>query len=249
MSNTDISLEGMDVADLEKLRSLARLRGIKARSRVDSSIPRIPRDQMLPLSLAQRRLWFLAQMEGASTSYHMPAAMRLKGVLDVSALRRTLGAILCRHEALRSAFVVVDDEPRVTLLPETHPFPMLEHDLREHPDPVAALSELRNEETLTSFDLTRGPMIRARLIQLANADYVLLITQHHIASDGWSLGILVNEFGALYTAFCQGLPDPLPPLPCNTQTMRHGNASGLPRTGWRRSWTIGIALSPTLLPC
>ncbi|MGA7439680.1 MAG: amino acid adenylation domain-containing protein, partial [Luteibacter sp.] len=212
MSDKEISLEDLDVADLEKLRSLARQRGIKARNEVDSSIPRVPRDQPLPLSPAQRRLWFLAQVEGASATYHMPAAMRLRGELDVSALRNTLHTILARHEALRSSFIVVDDEPQVALLPESCPFPMREHDLRGHLDAMGALSELRNEEALAHFDLTQGPLIRARLIRMADADHVLLITQHHIASDGWSLGILVNEFAALYAAFRQGAANPLPPL-------------------------------------
>jgi len=212
MNNQDLVLENLDVVELEKLRSLAKLRGVKPKKKLDSSIARVARDAPLPLSLAQQRLWFLAQMQGVSATYHMPAALRLRGVLDTSALRRAFDALLARHEALRTTFIAVDGQPQVALLPEQQPFPLSEHDLQEHSDPVATLHQLSHEEALAPFDLAKGPLIRARLLRMAETEHVLLITQHHIVSDGWSLGILVNEFNALYRAFVQGQPDPLAPL-------------------------------------
>ena len=173
-------------------------------------IPRIPRDNQLPLSFAQQRLWFLAQMEGASETYHMPLGLRLKGELDRAALRRALNRILGRHEALRTAFAIRDGEPVQQIAGEDGRFLLIEHDLRFHLDARAELDCLTELETSASFDLGAGPLIRGRLIQLADNEHVLLITVHHIAFDGWSVGLLCKELGLLYAAFLRGQDDPLP---------------------------------------
>ncbi|WP_304951795.1 condensation domain-containing protein, partial [Xanthomonas sp. LMG 8992] len=167
----------------------------------------------LPLSFAQQRLWFLAQLEGTGTAYHMPGALRLRGDLDPLALRRALDALLQRHAALRTVFATsADGQPLAHLLPAGQAFPLVEHDLGIQPDQAAAIARLAHDEVLAPFDLARGPLIRGRLLRLGQADHVLLITQHHIVSDGWSLGILINDLGALYRAMLAGQPDPLPPL-------------------------------------
>ncbi|WP_262947619.1 non-ribosomal peptide synthetase [Xenorhabdus indica] len=172
----------------------------------------VSRDSALPLSFSQHHLWFLAQFEGVSDTYHIPVIQHLRGQFDISAWQRALNALFARHEALRSVFVTVDGQPQVALLPAEPGLPMKKYDLRGVPDADGQLKRLCMEEFGLSFDLTQGPLIRSSLIQLADDDYVFLLTLHHIIFDGWSLGILKSELSALYTAFLTGQPDPLPPL-------------------------------------
>jgi len=193
--------------------------------------PRLP-GAPLPLSFAQQRLWFLAQMEGVSATYHIPMALGIRGVLDRVALRRSLDTLMARHEALRSVFVEVGGQPEVRLLPESTGVPLIEHDLHDHRNASHELSRLSKEEALAPFDLAQGPLIRGRLVQRGEDDYVLLLTQHHIASDGWSIGVLSRELSALYRAFEQGLPNPLPAL-----TIQYPDYAA-----WQRTWLSGERL-------
>ncbi|TDR35194.1 amino acid adenylation domain-containing protein, partial [Tahibacter aquaticus] len=174
-----------------------------------------PRDGALPLSFAQQRLWILDKVDkAASALYRIPAALRLSGQLDRAALQATLDRIVARHESLRTGFVEIDGMARQQIAPATAGFVLLDHDLRDL-DAAAqadAVAQLSASESQADFDLARGPLVRGRLLQLADSEHVLLVTQHHIVSDGWSIGVLVKEVSALYTAFCQGQPDPLPPL-------------------------------------
>ncbi len=172
----------------------------------------ISREGTLPLSFAQQRLWFLAQFEGVSETYHIPIALSLQGQLDINAWQQALNRLFARHEALRSVFITIDSQPQVKLLPAESGLPMSRYDLRKVPDVDKQLECLEVQEAEVPFDLIRGPLIRAGLIQRANDDYIFLLTQHHIVSDGWSVGVLIRELNALYTAFSSGLPDPLPPL-------------------------------------
>src|SRR5579863_2602602 len=171
--------------------------------------------ECLPLSYAQQRLWFLAQMEGASEAYHIPLGVRLEGELDREALRRALGRIVYRHEVLRTTFGCVDGEAVQQIGSEKDAeFWLLEHDLRSwaEEERQRELARLVEEEAGEGFDLRRGPVIRGRLIRLAEDEHVLLITMHHIVSDGWSMGVLVRELNTLYKAFLGGEDDPLPEL-------------------------------------
>src|SRR6266853_1216198 len=166
-----------------------------------------------PLSFAQQRLWFLAQMEEASQAYHLPLGLRLKGRLDGGALRRALDRILFRHEALRTTFVSIEGEPvQQIAAAEDSRFVLLEHDLCGSSHAQKELEQLLALETSGPFDLEHGPLIRGRLIHLAEEEHALLVTMHHIVSDGWSMGILVNELSALYGSFLRGAADPLPAL-------------------------------------
>src|SRR5882724_9207258 len=171
------------------------------------------RGERLPLSFAQQRLWFLAQMEGASEAHHIPFGLGLKGDLDWLALRRALHRILARHEALRTTFAFIDEQPvqRIAAA-EASRFLLIEHDLREHGDAREELDRLRELEAGASFDLEAGPLIRGRLIQFAEDEHALLITMHHIVSDGWSMSVLRKELSALYGALVRGEADPLPAL-------------------------------------
>ncbi|WP_454878888.1 amino acid adenylation domain-containing protein [Serratia inhibens] len=166
------------------------------------------REGALPLSFAQQRLWFLTQLEGMSETYHIPLALRLCGRLDRQALQGSLDALYTRHEALRSVFVTRDDRPQVQLLPADG-LSLTFHDLSKHPEEAEMLCRCAATQ---AFDLVQGPLVRASLIRLADEEHVLLLTCHHIVSDGWSTGILLRELGALYGAFRHGEANPLPPL-------------------------------------
>ncbi|MGV8003155.1 amino acid adenylation domain-containing protein [Photorhabdus temperata subsp. temperata] len=183
----------------------------EGRDRLSEIIP-VSRNSALPLSFAQQRLWFLAQFDGVSDTYHIPLVLHLRGQLDITAWQQVLNRLFARHEALRSLFIIVDGQPQVELLPAEFGLPVKQYDLRNAPEMDEQLKLLCAQEAETPFDLARGPLIRCALIQRADEDYVFLLTQHHIVSDGWSLGILKSELGALYLACLNEQPDPLPPL-------------------------------------
>jgi amino acid adenylation domain-containing protein len=182
------------------------------RAAVGRTVPRVPRSGELPCSFAQERLWYLDQADPGSAAYVMPAAVELRGPLDVNVLRRALSGIVARHEVLRTGFVDRGGLPRQRIRPPAE-LPLPVEDLRGAPDPRAIVADRFRDEATRPFDLTGDPLIRAGLLRPADDEYVLLLTTHHIVSDGWSLGVLRRELAALYTAFVAGEPDPLPPLP------------------------------------
>ena len=190
------------------------------------------RGERLPLSFAQQRLWFLAQL-GESEAYHIFNGWRLKGQLDRSALRRALDGIVARHDALRTTFVAVEGEPaqRIAAAEESH-FHLLEHDLIGATEAQAELDWLVREEAAAGFALEAGPLIRGRLIRLGEEEHALLITMHHIVSDGWSMGVFIRELSALYGAYVRGEEDPLPPL-----EVQYADYAV-----WQRQWVEGEML-------
>src|SRR5690349_21768694 len=201
----------MTSAEREQLQRLACSHHLPRKS--GSSIGPADRRGLLPLSFAQQRLWFLAQMEGGSTAYHIPLAVRLAGNLDRAALRRALDRIMVRHEALRTTFRVMDGGPVQQIAPEERSqFLLLEHGLLDHREARLELERLIELEARAPFSLEQGPLVRGRLIRLAEDEHALLITMHHIVSDGWSMGILIKELKTLYGAFLRGEDDPLPEL-------------------------------------
>ncbi|MCC6557952.1 MAG: amino acid adenylation domain-containing protein, partial [Polyangiaceae bacterium] len=189
---------------------------VEAGGAAHSTIPiaRAPRGAPGPLSSAQQRLWFLHELDPASPAYTILIALRLSGPLDEGALRRSLDEIVRRHEALRTTFVLAGDEPAQVVAPAA-PMPVQECDEEglEGAARAARLAEIAREEGARPFDLARGPLARARLVRLAPGERVLFVAIHHIAADGWSMGVLVRELAALYDALAAGLPSPLPPLP------------------------------------
>ena len=186
------------------LKELALVLQRSARS-VLPPITKFARSGRLPLSFAQQRLWFLAQLEGVSESYHVSLGLRLLGDLDPAALRRAVARIVERHEVLRTRIVLVAGEPVQQVVEP-------DFGLREQDATEAQLDQVQRQEADQPFDLERDLPIRGRLIRLADRDHVLLITMHHIATDGWSLGVFITELSALYGAFRAGAEDPLPPL-------------------------------------
>ncbi|HEX9938000.1 MAG TPA: condensation domain-containing protein, partial [Longimicrobium sp.] len=191
------------------------------------------RSAPLPLSFAQQRLWFIERLQSAGSAYHIPDRQRLRGELDSAALRRALDRIVARHEALRTVFPEVDGAPVQRIAPaEESRFHLTEHDLRGQAEGGAELRRLMAEEAAAPFDLARGPLIRGRLVRMADDDHVLLITMHHIVSDGWSKGVFTRELSALYAAFRAGEPDRLPALPIQYADY----------AAWQRRWMEGEAL-------
>ena len=170
--------------------------------------------QYAPTTDDQQRLWLLDQLTPGNSAYNIPAALRLSGALDVAALQRALDEVVRRHEALRTTFAVVDGQQVQVVAPALAvPLPII--DLRGLPEPSRAGEAQRRAtaEAQRPFDLAHGPLVRAVLLRLADAEHVAVFTTHHIISDLWSMGILVDEIAALYEAFSAGRPAPLPELP------------------------------------
>jgi amino acid adenylation domain-containing protein/non-ribosomal peptide synthase protein (TIGR01720 family) len=175
-----------------------------------------PSPDLPPLSFAQERLWFLDRLEPGRSTYNLPAlCIRLRGSLNQGVLRRALDEIARRQESLRTTFAEVDGRPVQVIAPPA-PLPLPLVDLRALPSLAVREAEARalaRAEAGRPFDLARGPLTRALLLRLGVADHLFVLAQHHIVSDGWSLGILQSELGALYSAFILGRRSPLPELP------------------------------------
>ena len=188
-------------------------------------LSKVEREGELPLSFAQERLWLLDQLEPGGFAYNLPAAVRLSGLLDraaFAALAAGLGEIVRRHEALRTRFVWSGGRPVQAVLPAgaagaAEFFPLPRVDLSGLPENRRAglVSALAREDARRPFDLGQGALFRATLLGVSPAgeEHVLLLAMHHIVSDGWSLGVLLRELGALYEAAREGRPSPLPELP------------------------------------
>ncbi|HST58339.1 MAG TPA: condensation domain-containing protein, partial [Longimicrobium sp.] len=173
----------------------------------------VERTGPLPLSFAQERLWFLDRMEPGSTTYNIPVAWRLGGALDETALERSVSEIVRRHEALRTVFSEVDDAPVQVVVPfDGFVVPVEDLSGLGEAGREAAVRQRAGEEARRPFDLAAGPLFRAVLLRLGGEDHVLLLSMHHVVSDGWSMGVLFRELSALYAAYREGRESPLPEL-------------------------------------
>ncbi|TQV85755.1 amino acid adenylation domain-containing protein, partial [Exilibacterium tricleocarpae] len=193
----------------------------------------VARDEPLPLSRAQQRLWFIARLEGATAAYHVPGALRLNGSLSVTALNATLTTLVMRHEVLRTVFTEVHGEPR-QVIGAAQDFVLTQLDL-SHLRGKARRRAVRaqvQEESTAPFDLSQGPLFRGRLLRLSTREHVLLLTLHHIVADGWSMDILIREINTLYRAYCAGAVNPLPPL-----AIQYADYAV-----WQRRWLAGEVL-------
>jgi len=164
----------------------------------------------VPLSRAQERLWFLARMMPESSAYNIPVALRVRGELKLGALRAAVAELVRRHESLRTSFPLADGEPVQLVAPPSAP-PLPVTDLRRLPPARREVEAERRAaaEARRPFDLVRGPVLRVGLSRLAETEWVFSLTLHHVVGDGWSMGILLREIGALYDAFAAGRPSPL----------------------------------------
>ena len=200
------------------------------------AILRVPRTGSIPLSYTQQRVWFIDRLAPGGSAYNIHASVRIKGILDLAVLEQVLQAIVSRHESLRTRFDFVDGEPRQIIEENVAvPLPVLDLSAHEEEQETAARA-LARDEIQKPFDLQRGPLVRTSLLKLAEQDHVLVVTMHHIVSDGWSLGILVREVSALYKAFSVGEPSPLTELP-----IQYADYSV-----WQRQWVSGEVLEQQL---
>ncbi|KAB0596434.1 non-ribosomal peptide synthetase [Cupriavidus gilardii] len=173
-----------------------------------------PATSDLPLSAAQQRMWFLWKLDPAGSAYHLAGMLRLRGQVDDGALQRTFDALVERHESLRTTFHQDGEQAVQRIHPPASP-PIAVSDLRDI-DPTqrdAAVQSLVDAEAQGPFDLEQGPLLRVRLLRLADDDHILLVTMHHIVSDGWSMNVVIDEFARLYAGFVSGQPPQLAPLP------------------------------------
>jgi len=213
------------------LKALLQEKGVETPSQ--RTIPRIEKTGLVPLSFAQQRLWVLDQFELGRPSYNITAAVRLKGSLDVYIMERSLQEIVRRHETLRTAFIRVEGEPLQVVQDDVNlPLPLV--DLRgvAKEKREAQAQEVAKKEARYLFDLSKAPLLRVTLLQLKEAEYMLIIIMHHIISDGWSMGVFTREMATLYEAFSAGKPSPLPELPIQYVDF----------SVWQREWLQGDVL-------
>lgn len=197
----------------------------------------VPRDGDLPLSFAQHRLWFLDQLEGQSATYNMPAALGLTGPLHVAALEQSLTEIVRRHEVLRTTFSMENGAAvQAIALTPTLTLPVVDLQALPEVEQSAEVQRLATGEAQRPFDLTKDSLLRVTLLRLGEESHVLLVTMHHIVSDGWSMGILIQEFSTLYEAFSKGAPFPLPALAIQYADFAH----------WQHQWLQGEVLETNL---
>jgi acyl carrier protein len=195
------------------------------------------RGRRAPLSFAQQRLWFIDRLNPGSAVYNIPGAVRLEGGLNLDALERVINEIVRRHEVLRTRFEVNEGEP-AQVTDEWEPRRLEVVDLTSLPPEAREeeVSRRAKEEAETGFDLSRGPLFRVKVLKLAEEEYVLLYTMHHVVSDGWSMGILIKEIEALYRAFSVGEESPLEEAPIQYADF----------AVWQRSWLQGEVLENQL---
>ncbi|HTK11515.1 MAG TPA: amino acid adenylation domain-containing protein, partial [Ktedonobacteraceae bacterium] len=193
----------------------------------------VPRTQDLPLSFAQQRLWFLDQLEPGSVAYLLPRSLRMHGALHVAALEQSLQALVERHESLRTTFHAQVGQPVQVIHPSVRillPIIDLQGLAGEAREQEAR--RLAEQEANSPCHLEYGPLMRVRLLRLATAEHIVLLTMHHIISDGWSNDVFVRELAALYQACKSGLPSPLPPL-----SVQYADFAS-----WQRQWLQGDVL-------
>jgi amino acid adenylation domain-containing protein len=196
--------------------ALLELRLKKSRSSAlagQTIVRRSDRESAPPLSFAQQRLWFLDQLEPNSALYNISTALRLRGRLNTEALQKSLAVIVERHEVLRTTFASVNGDP-VQVINENPGVALAMVDLSAWPkgDRELQVKRLRKQEARRPFNLSSDLMLRSTLIRLSEEENVLQLVMHHIASDGWSIGVLLRELDVLYDAFCNEKPSPLPEL-------------------------------------
>jgi len=200
------------------LADLARhIDALAPRSRMGSGLPELtaqPHGGELPLSLSQRRLWFLSQLPGADVAYTMPVVVELSGHLAIDALSLAINGLIARHESLRTSFRLGETGPLQVIHP-AEPIEMGSLDLRGPDGDPSRQEVVQQVEALLHepFDLSQAPLLRAHVLRIGENRHLLVLLIHHIVADGWSLGVIERELSALYAAALRGEPDPLPPLP------------------------------------
>ncbi|KZN46667.1 non-ribosomal peptide synthetase [Pseudoalteromonas luteoviolacea] len=207
----------------------------------ETKLPKIsPRAEGIenPMSFSQQRLWLLDQLEQGSSHYNIFAALKLTGTIDLVALQQAFSCIVERHESLRTCFCSGDEGEPLQVIQQKVSFTIPITDLSKLSvqERERKITEEASKEAGLAFDLSRDLMLRVQLLKLSDQEHALLLTMHHIASDGWSTGILVKEFSHLYSAFVNGEADPLAPLAIQYADYAH----------WQRDWLQGVVLDEQL---
>src|SRR5581483_9356167 len=184
-----------------------------------------------PLSFAQRRLWFLDQLEPGNPLYNIPQMIRMRGNLDLAALEKAINEVVRRHEALRTTFATEDNEPVQVIASQLH-INITVIDVSGSTEVDAQVQRLARDEATASFDLCSGPLLRAKVLRVAADEHVLLLTMHHIVSDRWSMGVLAEELETLYASLVEAKPSKLPELPVQYADYAL----------WQQEWLTGEAL-------
>ncbi|MBD2410524.1 non-ribosomal peptide synthetase [Nostoc calcicola FACHB-389] len=236
--NLDIELPIRRIFELPTIAKLAK--NLEEKQLDINSLPpieRVSRDKELPLSFAQKRLWFLEQLERGSYTYNMPAAVYLNGRLDIDALEQTFKELLRRQEVLRTSFKKVNGNP-VQIIASSVPISVPIIDLSEisAEKQFVTVQQSILEEAQRPFDLTKSPLLRVNLLRLAEESYVLVLVMHHIISDGWSIGVLIRELSALYAAFSKKEPLSLTELPIQYADFAY----------WQNQWLQGEVMEKHL---
>jgi hypothetical protein len=200
----------------------------------------------IPLSFSQERLWFIDRLEG-SVQYHLPTVLRLRGILDQSALSKALREIMNRHEILRTVYCEEEDGLVYQHVKTIGNWQLSESDGSKYVDHSEALEGYIQELTQKPFDLSGDYMLRAELIKLSDLEHILVVTMHHIASDGWSTSVLVKEVMALYGEYTAGKRLNYQCYRCNLRIMHFGSVNTCRAMCWRISWVTG-SRSWTALP-
>lgn len=239
-----------DFSDVRQALLELRLRKTQQAAMTHSKITPVPRDHPLPLSFGQERLWFLDQWSEGLPTYNLPFGLRLRGELDLAALGRAADHVVARHEPLRTRYGVERGTPYQVILPPA-PVPLPLTDLRPLPVPERErrLAELAHEHTSTLFDLASGPVLRAAVVRMADDDHRLLFCVHHVAADGWSVGIILDELVRCYQSELRGTPADLAPLPVQYADFAHWQRNHLTGDRYDRLiayWTEQLAELPVL---
>ncbi|OUS31221.1 hypothetical protein A9Q99_04280 [Gammaproteobacteria bacterium 45_16_T64] len=203
----------------------------------EETIPKADRSKLLPLSYSQQRMWFIEQLMPANSTFHIPAVLVLKGVLDKEALRKSFELLVARHESLRTVFETKGEEA-IQVINEVSDFRLPYTDLTDVPvgDRDAQAKAIAENDIRTGFSLTNGPLIRAQVLKLDDNRHGLIVVMHHIVSDGWSMEIFVKEMALLYAATRKGEVSPLPEL----------NIQYADFAQWQRNWLTGDLLDAQL---
>ncbi|MEW6732656.1 MAG: amino acid adenylation domain-containing protein, partial [Acidobacteriota bacterium] len=197
----------------------------------------VSREQALPLSFAQLRLWFIDQLIPGCTAYNLPIVTRLIGPLKIAALKQSLDEIVQRHEILRTTFITIDGEP-VQIIAPTGSCAFSVVNLMELPatKQETEIRQVTNETIQQPFSLSQGPLLYVKLLRLAESEHLLIVMMHHIVSDGWSLGIFIQELATFYEAFSQGIPVSLTRMKIQYADFAY----------WQQQWLQGEVLTKQL---
>jgi len=217
--------------------NLIRKKISEGNAQASGTIARVSRDEELPLSHAQQRMWFYEQLASGSASFHIPLGVRFKGSLNQAALEQTFGEIIRRHESLRTVFPAVFDKPaQVIQEPTRIKFPVVDLSRLSDEEREREAGRLAQEETLRRFNLATGPLLRPTLMRLADEDHIIICTMHHIIADGQSFEVVIAEMSQLYAAMNGGRPSSLPEV----------SVQYVDYAAWQRQWLQGEELETRL---